>query len=90
MRLVILDSRDNVATAPRDLPAGATAIAGEMSLEIPSDVPRGHKVALEPIARGADVIRYGEIIGIATADVSSGEHVHVHNLVSRRLPGSRQ
>ena len=43
-------------------------------------VPFGHKVALCAIARGAPVIKYGVVIGHATADIAAGEHVHVHNL----------
>jgi altronate dehydratase len=88
MRLVILDPRDNVATAADDLQAGETATTGDLSVEIRDDVPRGHKIALQPIPTGANVIRYGEIIGSATADVAIGQHVHVHNLISKRLPGT--
>jgi altronate dehydratase len=87
MRLITLDARDNVATAAEDLQAGATAVAGDGTVAIHDDVPRGHKVALTAIPRGADVVRYGEIIGAATADVAPGQHVHVHNLISKRLPG---
>jgi altronate dehydratase len=88
MRLVILDPRDNVATAADNLHVGGTATTGDISVEIRDDIPRGHKIALQPIPLGANVIRYGEIIGSATADVAIGQHVHVHNLISNRLPGN--
>lgn len=42
--------------------------------------PRGHKIALRPIAAGEQVIKYGFPIGIATADIAEGEWVHSHNL----------
>ena len=42
--------------------------------------PRGHKVALKPIARGEYVIKYGYPIGIATQDIKKGEWIHSHNL----------
>lgn len=87
MILAILDSRDNVATALIDLPAGTTATAGEATVALREDIPRGHKVALAPIPSNTDVIRYGEIIGSATTDIDTGTHVHVHNVVSKRLPG---
>lgn len=87
MKLVILDQRDNVATAAVDLDAGANAAAGEVVVEVRNPIPRGHKIALRAIIQGEDVIRYGEVIGAATADVAVGEHVHVHNLISKRLPG---
>ena len=43
-------------------------------------IPYGHKVALRPIRAGEPVIKYGERMGIATADIEPGEHVHVHNV----------
>lgn len=42
--------------------------------------PRGHKVALKPIAKGEKVVKYGFPIGVATADIAEGEWVHSHNL----------
>ena len=87
MQLVLLDSKDDVATAPGDLTAGDVVDIGTRSVELLDHVPRGHKVALRPIPKGQDVIRYGEVIGSATADIAAGQHVHVHNLVSKRLPG---
>ena len=42
--------------------------------------PQGHKIATRNIARGEPVIRYGQMIGEATADIPAGSHVHVHNL----------
>ncbi len=42
-------------------------------------IPAGHKVATRPHAMGEPVIRYGQIIGFATAPIAPGEHVHVQN-----------
>ena len=42
-------------------------------------IPAGHKVATRPHAIGEPVIRYGQIIGFATAPIAPGEHVHVQN-----------
>mgnify|MGYP000589595940 CR=1 FL=1 len=69
---------DNVAIALADLPAGT--VLPEIGLPLPAPVPRGHKVALAPIAEGANVVRYGQIIGAAQAPIGPGEHVHSHNL----------
>ena len=87
MQLITLDARDNIAIATADLHMGEIVTLGDVSLTIRNEVPRGHKVALASLAQGADVIRYGEIIGATTKDVGVGDHVHVHNLVSKRLPG---
>ena len=49
-------------------------------LEEGGPVPRGHKVALNDIAEGAPVRKYGQVIGAATAPIAKGDHVHTHNL----------
>ena len=43
-------------------------------------IPAGHKYALTDIPKGEYVIKYGEIIGKATCDITAGEWVHTHNL----------
>jgi (2R)-sulfolactate sulfo-lyase subunit alpha len=48
------------------------------------DIPLGHKVALKDIASGADVIKYGRAIGAASQAISKGQHVHTHNVKSKR------
>ena len=50
----------------------------------------GHKFALWNIARGQPVIKYGEPIGEAVADIGRGEYVHVHNVVSPPRGGGLQ
>lgn len=44
------------------------------------EVPRGHKVAVRQVPKGAPVHKYGHVIGYATQDIAPGEHVHTHNL----------
>ena len=46
------------------------------------DISDGHKYALRDIAEGENVIKYGQPIGHATADIKEGEHVHTHNLAT--------
>jgi altronate hydrolase len=48
-------------------------------VELPG-VPRGHKVAVRDLARGAPVRKYGQVIGVATTPIAAGDHVHTHNL----------
>ena len=72
---------DNVATAIADIAAGSI-LSADGRLRAAAAVGRGHKIALAPIARGAAVIKYGFPIGIATADIAPGEHVHSHNLAT--------
>ncbi|MBO5374472.1 MAG: altronate dehydratase [Clostridia bacterium] len=44
------------------------------------NIENGHKYAICDIKCGEGVIKYGEPIGIATANIKKGEHVHSHNL----------
>ena len=41
-------------------------------------------VALADIRKGDTVWKYGQDIGKAVADIKKGEHVHVHNLKTKR------
>ena len=74
--IIRLHPTDNVVIALADLRAGATP----EGLVLPGAVPRGHKIAVRAIAKGQAVLRYGQIIGQATADIPAGGHVHTHNL----------
>ena len=49
-----------------------------------SDVPIGHKVALKDLKDGETAIKYGEDIGKVIAPIVCGEHVHVHNIKTKR------
>ena len=73
--------RDNVAVLAADVPTGsAVRLADGTEVRSVEAIARGSKVALIPIPRGEAVIRYGEEIGRATADIAAGQHVHTHNL----------
>lgn len=74
-RLVHIHPDDNVAVAPEAIPAGTTE--GALAL---AEIPAGHKAALRDLKPGDPVIKYGFPIGIVTAPVRAGEHVHSHNL----------
>jgi len=81
MRKVLgFDARDNVANALEALSAGDRVEALGRAAVAGTDIPRGHKIALSPIARGEPVVKYGEAIGRARSDIAPGDHVHVHNV----------
>ncbi len=73
-----LNQADNVVVARADILPG-TAIPGE-GVKSAAHIPAGHKVATSPIATGAAVRKYNQIIGFATADIAAGDHVHTHNV----------
>ena len=88
---IVIHEKDNVATALRDLEAGAVASVGSgeriAELRLDTAIEFGHKFAVRPIAAGEDIVKYGEIIGRATAAIAPGEHAHVHNIESLRGRG---
>jgi (2R)-sulfolactate sulfo-lyase subunit alpha len=49
-----------------------------------SDIPIGHKLAIKPLSNGDTVIKYGVDIGKAVAPIQVGEHLHVHNVKTKR------
>lgn len=61
-----------------------TADNSSFKLKSKMDVPIGHKVALTDIKAGDTVLKYGQDIGKAVADIKKGQHVHVHNLKTKR------
>ena len=71
-----LHESDNVLVALRKIAGGETV--GDVTLT--GDVPPGHKLASRPIAAGAPVVKYGQVIGQALGQIAPGDHVHVHNL----------
>lgn len=88
---VVINPKDNVATAVQDLKKGQEVnvdLHGKLdTVQLLSDIPFGHKFALEDIDQGKEVIKYGEVIGRTTRPIKRGEHVHVHNFESLRGRG---
>lgn len=48
------------------------------------DIPIGHKLAIKPLGAGDTVIKYGVDIGKTIAPIGVGEHLHVHNVKTKR------
>ena len=89
--LLVHEHKDNVGVVVVEgLKAGTTMLAvvtadnSSFEVEAKADIPIGHKVALKDLASGDTAIKYGEDIGRFVADVARGEHVHVHNLKTKR------
>lgn len=55
-----------------------------INLKAGHDIPIGHKVALSNLKDGDTIVKYGVDIGKMVADAATGEHVHVHNLKTKR------
>ncbi len=83
--IIVINPRDNVAVATEDLRQGDTiALPHNETLKLITDVPRGHKIALEDLRKGSEIIKYGEVIGRAKEAIRRGEWVHTHNMGDAR------
>ena len=89
--LLVHNPKDNVGVVVVEgLKAGTQMLCvitddnSDFKLEAKQDVPIGHKIALRDLSPGDTVIKYGEDIGRIVERVGKGEHVHVHNLKTKR------
>jgi (2R)-sulfolactate sulfo-lyase subunit alpha len=90
LHFLIHGVEDNVAVAVVEVNAGTRCeclnMESDKRLEIEAamDIPLGHKIALADLAPGDTVIKYDHDIGRVVAPIKRGEHVHVHNLKTKR------
>lgn len=84
------DKEDTVGVAVVDMKKGDLARGrtlkgdGAPEVKVLSEVPLGHKIALRNFKPGDTIIKYGVDIGKVVASIKTGEHVHVHNLKTKR------
>jgi len=88
---MVIGRDDNVATALRNLSTGECVSVGIdhdiISIAMVESVEYGHKFAIKDISTGDEILKYGEIIGRATANIATGAHVHIQNVESLRGRG---
>ncbi|MBL0375136.1 altronate dehydratase [Rhizobium sp. KVB221] len=76
--VIVLNPVDDVGVARRSIQKNTGTGIGDL---IATDhIGRGHKVALKAIKAGQEVHKFGQVIGVATADIAPGQHIHLHNL----------
>lgn len=89
--LLVHEKKDTVGvvvveglTAGTDMLGVVTHDNSDFRLQAKMDIPIGHKVALKDIKAGDTIWKYGQDIGKAIADIGQGEHLHVHNVKTKR------
>jgi altronate hydrolase/altronate dehydratase small subunit len=82
-----VNATDNVATLLGDVAEGSLIAivgpAGKRNITAHEKIELGHKIALVPITQGAQITKFGVVIGIATRLIEPGEWVHLHNCRSQ-------
>ena len=81
-RLLLLSPDDNVVVARAPVAAGEAIRLEGKSAVTDAAISIGHKLARRAIAAGDPIIKYGAVIGTATAAIAPGTHVHLHNVKS--------
>jgi len=88
---VLLNSDDSVVTALTELDSGTSLtvelVSGPLDVTVSSEIPYAHKIAVRAMSAGDPVVKYGEVIGIASQNIAPGDWVHVHNVESARARG---
>ncbi|MCG8334249.1 MAG: UxaA family hydrolase [Proteobacteria bacterium] len=88
---LVHDSSDSVgvvvvedATAGSDLTGWVMDTDETIVVKANHDIPLGHKIALSDLDSGGTIIKYGYDIGKVVAEIKKGDHVHVHNVKTKR------
>lgn len=90
IEFLIHEDDDTVGVAVVDIKAGkqvgGRSLHGKSNPKLKAlmNIPLGHKIALRDFKPGDTVIKYGEDIGKVVAPIKKGEHVHVHNVKTKR------
>ena len=85
IKYIIIDSKDNCGTALDKIPQDAKVELIKKTIQINNLIPLGHKFAIMNIKKGDHIIKYGEVIGVATEEISEGDWIHTHNIKSSYL-----
>jgi (2R)-sulfolactate sulfo-lyase subunit alpha len=81
---------DNVAVAVVEVQAGKSGQCLNMEtdhrfeVQAEMDIPLGHKIALQDFGEGDTIVKYDHDIGRVVAPIKKGDHVHVHNVKTKR------
>ena len=55
-----------------------------IDIKINQDIPIGHKIAIKDLNKDDTVIKYGVDIGRTISQIKVGDHLHVHNVKTKR------
>ena len=83
---LLMGLSDNVVTCIADITKGETVTYRKgdtvLSLTAQEDIPYCHKIALEDIPAGGEIIKYDESLGKTSEAIGRGHWVAHHNLFS--------
>ena len=81
---IIVHPNDDVAVVTKSISKGEDVTyrfdGKEVTIKATDNIPTYHKIAIKNIKKGNNILKYGEVIGYATADIEIGNHIHTQNL----------
>jgi (2R)-sulfolactate sulfo-lyase subunit alpha len=90
IQFLVHDKKDTVGVAVVDVQAGQSlegrdlATNEKVTAKALMPIPLGHKIAMKDFKVGDTVIKYGCEIGRVVAPIKAGDHVHIHNVKTKR------
>ena len=89
--IIIHDEKDNVGVVviekiTTNQECNCWIMENDKSAKIQSknEIPLGHKIAMTDLAEGDTILKYGHDIGKVVKPIKKGEHVHVHNVKTKK------
>ena len=89
--IIIHDEKDNVGVVviekvKKNQDCNCCIMENDKSTKIQSinEIPLGHKIAMLDLNEGDTILKYGHDIGKVVKDIKKGEHVHVHNVKTKK------
>ena len=89
--IIIHDEKDNVGvvviekiTPNQDCNCWIMENDKTVDVSSTNEVPLGHKIALKDLKVGDTIFKYGHDIGKVVKEIKKGEHVHVHNVKTKK------
>ena len=89
--IIIHDKKDNVGViviekVTKGQYCGCWIMEDDSSSKVKSEaeIHLGHKIALQDLKEGDTIIKYGHDIGKVVKSIKKGDHVHVHNVKTKK------
>ena len=89
--IIIHDEKDNVGVVVIDKinknqNCQCWIMENDKSIDIKSlnEIHLGHKIAMIDLNEGDTILKYGHDIGKVIRSIKKGEHVHVHNVKTKK------
>ncbi len=89
--IIIHDKKDNVGVVVIEKiiskqNCNCWIMEDDSSIKIQSvdEIQLGHKIAMTDLNEGDTILKYGHDIGKVVKSIKKGEHVHVHNVKTKK------